>query len=706
MQDFAHSSYHRPHDPKVLVPSGSVKPYPVRDDGSWDLSEEEPMVARTSLRRQRTVLTLATIAFSIGALMIILSSPYSNEFLAPGPLHSSHAQLLAGKGADRCASCHSGSTSSAFGWVAHAFSGASNKMTQSHLCLECHKSTLNEAYALNPHNVAPGELAETTAKFQNASFVPGVSMPPVNGENEIACNACHREHKGSKDLKAMTDTQCQSCHQSSFHSFEYGHPEFTNWPKSSKQNIAFDHSTHMSKHFAASGATFDCNRCHVDDPWQNAKVLAPYAQACASCHEQKIVDSSVDGFAVLSLPMLDMKAIEAQKLKVGSWPLAATGSFDGPIPPAMRILLAADPDAGPVLASKPASFEFGDLDPAISDDVQDAVTLAWSIKRLLHELSFKGTPAIKRRLQIVLGREISDSEIENMFSGLDNHAFAAVSRRWFVRLGPEIESKFGGLIEMGAINGLPKDALLAKVPVQEELAANPLAALLEGGEVSDSVGVSEPALELSLPDDSSNSSNRPALSQPRTSAVVVGEMPVGTVNRSTDDSRSGWVRDDRRLRFFYRPSGHEDQFLQHWISAVLQTPDVEANLITKNLFDALTESTSIGNCRYCHTLKQHDDSGLVMNWHGATRDGSIGQFTSFSHRPHLVQPDLQDCTHCHQLDLNVSNSDSFASLDRVDYQSNFHPIQKSNCTSCHQKGLTESSCTMCHDYHVGAHKSQ
>jgi len=708
MQDFAHSSYNRPNDPTDLVSSGVVKPYPVRKDGSWDLSEEEPMVARASLRRRRTILTLASIAFTIGALLIILSSPYSNEFLAPGPLHSSHAQLLAGEGTDRCAACHSGSTSSAFGWVAHAFSGASNKITQSQLCLECHKTTLNEAFALNPHGVAPQELAKTTAKFRNASFVSNLSMPPVDHDNQIACNACHREHKGAKDLKAMTDSQCQSCHQSSLSSFESGHPEFTSWPEPSKQNIAFDHSTHMSKHFAASGVAFDCNRCHVDDSWQNVKVLAPFEQACASCHEKKIVDSSVDGFAVLSLPMLDMKAIERQNLKVGSWPLVATGDFDGPMPPAMRILLMADPDAGPILNSKPASFEFADLDPGNSKDVQDAVTFAWSIKRLLHELSLKGSSAIERRLEIALEREITPPEINGMFNGLDNHSFAAASRRWFPKLGPEIESKFGGVIEFTMVDQIRKQSYLAKVRSQEELAPNPLAGLLQGGEVN-VVNVDALPLIVSSEEDSSQIAikNRPAPRKSSRPALTLNETPIATVKRgSVGDSKTGWIRDDRNPRIFYRPSGHQDRFLQHWITAVLQTPKPDSDPATAVLVQTLAKLNSIGNCYYCHTLKRGEGQALVMNWHGAVRDGSSGQFTSFSHRPHLVQPALQDCSHCHRLNPAVSNVESFASLDGVSFQSNFHPIQKSNCTSCHQKGLTESSCTTCHDYHVGAQKLQ
>ena len=180
------------------------------------------------------------------------------------------------------------------------------------------------------------------------------------------------------------------------------------------------------------------------------------------------------------------------------------------------------------------------------------------------------------------------------------------------------------------------------------------------------------------------------------------EAATSLVNRGEGAKlRTGWIQDDRRLRIFYRPTGHQDEFLKNWIDLVLETPDVESNEATSGLFHSLTKVSSIGNCRYCHTLKRNDDQSLVMNWTANRRDGSKGQFTSFSHRPHLVQPVLQDCSHCHKMDSTVSNAKSFASLDRLTYQSDFHAIKKETCSACHQKGLTENSCTTCHNYHVG-----
>jgi hypothetical protein len=686
MQDFADSDYHRPHDPQVTIPAGPPQPYDIKEDGSWEEGDVQ-VIKRSSLRRRRTVLTWSVIAFTIGSLMIVLSSPYSKEFLAPGPLNSSHAQLLAGQGADRCAACHSGSTSSAFGWVAHAFSGASNKLTQSELCLECHKSTMNEQFALNPHNVDPSELSKKSATFRNASFVSNLALPPVSSDNEIACSACHREHKGNLDLKAMTDSQCQSCHSENYHSFEDDHPEFTNWPQPSRQQIAFDHSTHSGKHFPSKNTSFDCSQCHLDDAYKNAKIQAPFEQACASCHEKSIVDSGMDGFALFALPVLDMKAIEAQDLDVASWPLAATGGFDGPLPAAMRLLLMADPDANLVLATKPNSFDFSDFDPDSESDVAEAVTLVWSIKRLLYDLSLNGGPAMNRRLDLALGREVDAAKVNKMLAGLDAPSFAAAARRWLPSLGKEVKAKFGSN-EVGASWSANQHNYLARMKFQEQLAENPLSG---GGQVDVSASAVRAANDVP---------QLPVVSAP-------SEVAILHVNRNESAGfRSGWMRDDRTLQIAYRPAGHDDEFLKHWIEMVLANPNADTSVATGALYESLTEVSSIGNCRYCHTLKRNEDQSLVMNWKASRRDGAVGQFTNFSHRPHLIQPELQDCSHCHRMDSSVSNNESFTSLDQLDYRSNFSPIEKANCSKCHQKGLTTNSCTTCHNYHVGGHKSQ
>ena len=109
--------------------------------------------------------------------------------------------------------------------------------------------------------------------------------------------------------------------------------------------------------------------------------MASYEQACSNCHQQQILESGQKGLALIALPMIDTNAIEAANLKVGSWPLAATGDFDGALPPIMRVLLSADPQAAAILRRLGADFDFSDLDPEKTSDVEDAVELVWAIRR-------------------------------------------------------------------------------------------------------------------------------------------------------------------------------------------------------------------------------------------------------------------------------------------------------------------------------------
>lgn len=719
VQDSRKSKYDRPNDPFVEVPAGPVRPYRKLVDGSFGSSEEDQLARKPSLRRRRFVLSICFTAFTVGSLLILLSSPYSNGILAPGPLHSSHAQLLAVQGTDRCSACHTAAASSLTGWIAHAFSGASSNVTQSQLCLECHTDSMDSQFALNPHNVDPAVLAARSDKSTKATLLAGFKISPVDSNNEIACSACHREHKGNQDLKALTDAQCQTCHQENYHSFETDHPDFTNWPEASRQNIAFDHTSHSFKHFPGAKEVFDCKRCHMDDNFNDVKTQVPFEKACASCHEQGIIDSGLDGFALVSLPMLDMRAIEAAKLDVQSWPVAATGDFDGQISPAMRTLLMADEAAKEVLLRRSPSFEFSDLDPDVNSDVQDAVTLVWSVKRLLHGLAVDGKFELIQRLEKVLDRTVDEAKMSLLIEGLDASAFAAAGRRWLPYLDQEMRAGFGNPPVSDDVADLySAQRSLARINPQDELAENPLSS----GVANE--GKASANLKLSLELDAGSSlaesrketaadeppASRTEIEMPRTSSGAAkspGQVPIFDGKRKMkDDIRSGWIRDDQNFSILYRPAGHDDLLLKHWIDAVTATPNADLKPEMKELFASLTSSNSIGNCRYCHTVKRRDDQSLVMNWKAERRDPSLGQFTSFSHRPHLIQPELKDCTHCHQMNSEVSNAASFASLNECDYQSNFHALSKSACVKCHQKGLTSNSCTLCHGYHVGGHKSQ
>ena len=495
------NDYHRPHDTWLEQPL------------SGDAEDTDGACHRVrSLRSRRTIFTMAVTAFTVGALLILGTSEYKNDFLAPGPLCSSHAQILAGQGADRCAACHGASDRSLAGWLTDTLTGGRTiPVSQSDLCMKCHENSILPEFALNPHSVASSDLQARTEKFKQASLASSGSMlhsfgsamtgAHSNAHSEIACSACHREHHGAASLTAVTDQQCQTCHAQSFDSFEGNHPEFTNWPQQRRSKIAFDHSTHAMKHFPGKSTEFNCNQCHVDGPNGNVKLLASFEQSCAACHEQQIHQSGESGLAIFSLPSVDPKAIEDQNLEIGSWPLAATGDFDGRIPPAMRLLLQADPEAREVLDRWNQKFgstiDFADVDPETDTDVAQAVELVWAIKRLLYELATDGQEALRARLGGALGSDVSLDQAMLLASQLDKGVFRNTVRRWLPDLQAEIadheaeglsqsKARAGGRSRVDSLASKFRTVRFSKLVRDDEglLVANPLKELLSGGQLT------------------------------------------------------------------------------------------------------------------------------------------------------------------------------------------------------------------------------
>ena len=767
------NDYHRPQDAWVEQPLSS------------DGGESDDLRRRVrSLRSRRTIFTLAVTAFTVGALLIIGTSPYKNDFLAPGPLCSSHAQILAGQGADRCAACHGASDKSLAGWLTDTLTGGRTiPVSQSDLCMKCHENKISPKLALNPHSVEASDLKARTEKIERAS---SASSRPIlqslgsvmtrahsGAHSEIACSACHREHHGAASLTAVTDQQCQSCHAQSFDSFEGNHPEFTNWPQQRRSKIAFDHSAHALKHFPDKSTEFNCNQCHVDGSNGNVKLLASFEQSCAACHEQQVHQSGESGLAIFSLPSVDPDAIADQNLEIGSWPLAATGDFDGSVPPAMRLLLQADPEAKEVLDRWSQKFgstvDFADVDPETDTDVEQAVELVWAIKRLLYELATDGQIALRSRLGNALGSDVSLDQAMLLASQLDKGVFRNTVRRWLPDLQAEIadheaeslSQSIHGSSNQGrsSSSGLKFRAIKFSKLVRDDdglLVANPLKELMSGDHLAERESASSRdgagSEALTLDQQASTSSHPPV----RRTQLTLREEAAGDVPPDTDllavnplaggslaggslsfpdfDSLSGqrrdgqdaggtnlnsgsgstatvwespgvtgagWYRDDEQFRVFYRPGGHEDPCVKAWSELISSATEANERPELQPLFEQLLSDKGIGMCATCHTVDQLSDDSFIVNWRPEYRDPTVGAFTKFSHQPHTLQPHLRDCSACHDMSHPVSNKDSFVSHDPREVVSNFAPITKLNCVSCHHEGSTDSGCTHCHSYHVG-----
>jgi hypothetical protein len=216
----------------------------------------------------------------------------------------------------------------------------------------------------------------------------------------------------------MDNNACQACHQQRFESFGADHPEFGRWPYERRTPIAFDHASHQGKHFRDKNQAFDCRRCHVEDRTRDVQLLTGYETACAACHDEKIATSAARGVPLLALPTLDVAALRAAGRDIGPWPAAATGDFDGRLPPAMKLLLSADPSAARAIARLGPDVDFFDVDADDREDLAAAADLAVAIKKLLGELSESGPAAMRARLQRVFERDLSNDEFAALVGGL------------------------------------------------------------------------------------------------------------------------------------------------------------------------------------------------------------------------------------------------------------------------------------------------
>jgi len=771
LQDFSfeQSQYQRPNQSVVYVPLPDGEEVITHGQELYqaprvlDGDDAKPFLKSRSLRKRRGIFSCAMTALTLGFLLIAFNSPWSNEFVAPGPLSSPHAQILGKLGSDRCAACHQAVDQSFGQWMMtavgastadaaqHADDVGGSAHHQSQLCMKCHGEKFDAALALNPHGASGELLEELTAKAGGGGWTSSVTqtvatrLGMAHGKT-IACNACHREHHGDVSLSQLTDQQCQSCHHQTFHSFEDGHPEFSVASQSRRQRIAFDHGSHLNKHFPANKTSFDCAQCHVDDLTNNTKLTAPFEQSCGGCHQQQIAESGDRGWAMFALPMIDMGAIEQHGMSVGNWPMAASSDFDGALPPMMGVLLAADSKTNSVLARLGEDFSFGDIDPDDKTSVADAVELVWGIKRLLNDLAVGGRNALRERFTKATGGDVSEKTLSQILVGLDTRIFAATAKRWLPDLELELATVGNGNAFSKIDRLQPNRNLLAdqfvgivqgRLATQKLLAENPLAgklfdspdtaqaaATMPSGDVLEGTGQSfrktappegaELLVENPLQSDgkTSLSLNAPTgdrgAAKKKTLALKLPDEIQIFSQTSQRAFRPGWFRSDSRFVIGYRPAEHADPLVKSWSDfAASRTTSVDsdgAHPAIDRLFAAVTSAHGAGSCRSCHTVDQLADGRYEFQWTSGHRDGAEARFTKFAHRPHLIQPQLKDCKYCHRMDDSkslVGTFDGYDSMVSTELSSNFHPSTKADCAACHRKGHTDSGCMQCHNYHVG-----
>ncbi len=272
-----------------------------------------------SLRAKRGILTRSVIVATFALLLVILYGSFRWKFISPGELSTPHSSLAfqqmaaarhPGNGAE-CAACHAAGKSGPAGWLQSA-SVADPSLFEFKKLLD------------NPEPKTTGiDLACQQCHPHHTFHEPNVAW-------EYSCSACHKEHVGAPDLKAVSSSHCVRCHGDeavmqasakkgqalSAASFEFqhdwtrdsfklarpkegftkvitefakDHPEFLIHRESNKDpnTLRFSHATHRADHpgmTLVNGRPLDCASCHQPGADGVYYEKITFEQHCQSCH--------------------------------------------------------------------------------------------------------------------------------------------------------------------------------------------------------------------------------------------------------------------------------------------------------------------------------------------------------------------------------------------------------------------------------------
>jgi predicted Zn-ribbon and HTH transcriptional regulator len=185
----------------------------------------------------------------------------------------------------------------------------------------------------------------------------------------------------------------------------------------------------------------------------------------------------------------------------------------------------------------------------------------------------------------------------------------------------------------------------------------------------------------------------------------------------------GWMIDDNRVALVYVPVGHADPWVSRWI---------EWNLLVRSEPDTPDlQDPFLKQCIQCHSFDRHrvqqmlnptrdsEQRNATENgmravkhtnredineycWKIDQRPNARRELTKFNHTPHLSINSLRDCQSCHKLKkLNDQQLTEQGWSDRGrTLRSEFVPLEKHQCASCHTTRSAGDACTQCHNYHV------
>lgn len=596
----------------------------------------QPILSLLAVRRR---ITLWLSMVMVGLSLLFLSSPKGSALFSPGELTSGH-----GASAAACADCHTALPGDLVGLV-FALGASGTGQENSKLCLTCHH--LGD-HALETHGRPHKELSAVTERLRRTPPFTAVPASRVfsswvkglmeTGKEPLACAACHGEHRGkNSDLAAMDAQQCQTCHTKAFSDLANGHPPFSGYPYKRRTRIAFDHTSHIGKHFLGEfkkDAPITCTACHRPDDDGQTMRTDTFETACASCHAGQIVGvgrSGSKGLAFLRLPGLDLETLQEHGVFVGEWP--ADVNLEEGLTPFMELLLGTDPALNEDLAILSGFDDFTDLSDATDEEIAAVGRMVWAVKRLVYNLAMRGQQEIVSRLQATT--ELGTRKFADLVGQLPVEVIHAVQQQWLPHLAMELSGSEAGE---------------------------------QGVRLEDHEGEQEIRID-----------------REREKKMVSG----------------GWYRQDLDFVLLYRPSGHADPFLSAWLDLTARSTETKHGRSAEAIFTTLANPKAPGLCMKCHSVDAQAGQRKRIHWSAARPVPHERKVTRFAHEVHFSLLEDKGCLMCHALNPEAEVMESFKDADPLTFTSNFRAMQKTVCTRCHTSERAEDTCLTCHNYHIG-----
>ncbi len=385
--------------------------------GVCQVAEGEKCRPKRTLMKKRMLLTLGCSAVSLAFCLSLFMQNSPAVVVSPGDVTHHHSTFK-----HNCEQCHTASSDGTH-WMS-CVNDLEVAFEDSKKCIQCHQGT-----GLTAHGLPKEILTEITQKARHSE---APNMTPVlanfaselsgyRQEHQIACSTCHHEHRGRHfDLKAMSNKQCQSCHERQFHAFDDGHPPFEGFPYEHRTRIYFDHARHINKYFKPEelsrlmpGArAMTCVNCHEMSHDGEMVLTNGYDKMCSTCHNGEIVDVDFPGIPMIALRDLAKRRNgDGEPLSIGEWP---------------------EQFADLPLTQTPPMMKLAFLDP-VSDEpaFKDNVDFAWKTKQLLNDLEFAPTTGDG----LSFGLQTASSPL---------NAVRLARQKWFPNLQAELKAHAAG----------------------------------------------------------------------------------------------------------------------------------------------------------------------------------------------------------------------------------------------------------------------